>query len=86
MREDRQLLGARGLKTLTSKNARWCLSPQKPCARTSRRAPSSELEVLCESLSPVIGCRGGSVASDNNFAVRSLMSLCLIEGNPPHES
>ena len=87
-REDLQLLGARGLKTLMSKNALCCLTPQNPCARTSRRASSPEIDVLCESLSPVSGCSVGSIATFEqtsviSFAVRSLTSLCRMEGSPP---
>ena len=43
--------------------------------------------------SPVMGCRGGSVdtlwhTSDKRAAVKSLISLCLIDGYPPlgHDS
>ena len=67
--KDLQLLGARGLKTLTSKNARSCLSSQNPCAETSRRAPSLQLDVLCVSVSPVSGCSVGSVATLGQISV-----------------
>ena len=75
------LVGTKELKTLTSRNALSSLSPQKPCAQMSRRAPSSVLAVLCLSLSPESGIRDGSKAtpswhtSQRRQAVVSLMSL-----------
>ena len=74
-------LGVLGLNTLTSKNASYCLFPQKPCALTSARASSSEFAVLYRIDSPVSDCRAGSTAtlgetSVRKFAVMSQMSLC----------
>ena len=56
----------------------------------SRQAPSSLFADLCASLSPVTGCKQGSVPtpwhiSVKNSAVISLISLCRIEGKPPQE-
>ena len=84
----RRLLGARGLNTLTLKNALWYWSPQNPSALTSRRAPSCLLEVRYVSDSPERGCRSSSVdtlgqVSLISCAVRSLISLCLKAGSPP---
>ena len=80
-------LGANGLKTLTSKNAR-CLVPQKSTATTSSLAPSSRLEDFNRRCSFESGWSAGSIptpmqTSSNNSAVRSLISLCLLIGNPP---
>lgn len=52
---------ARGLNTLTSKNAHCLSFPQNPYALMSTRAPSSVLAVLWCSLSFVIGCKVGSI-------------------------
>ena len=80
-------LGVNGLKTLTSKNAR-CLVPQKSTATTSSLAPSSRLEDFNRRCSFESGWSAGSIptpmqTSSNNSAVRSLISLCLLIGNPP---
>ena len=50
-------------------------------------APSCVLAVDNENSSGETGCNSGSVAtceqtSVSNLAVRSLISLCLMEGNP----
>ena len=62
--------------------------PQKPLAAMSRCAPSWALEVAPMRTSPVIGCRSGSMqtslqTSVRRLAVRSLISLCLMDGKPP---
>ena len=78
-----------GIEHLHVKNA-CCLShPQKVCADTSSRAPSSLLAVLCLSCSVVTCCKVGSMAtlwhtSLRYSAVMFLSSLCLMDGNPPH--
>ena len=72
-------------------NVKKCTLPpvsQNPCARTSRQASSPEMAVLDVSLSPVSGCRAGSIStlgqtSVSSFAVKSLMLLCRMEGSPP---
>ena len=61
-----------------------------PCALTSRRPPSCELEVSCDSSSPVKVCNGGSMhtlehTSVNRLAVKSLRSLWHTDGKPPVE-
>ena len=80
--------GAYGLKTLTSKNALSNLLPQKPSAAISNLAPSCLLADAPDSASPVMGCRCGSMAtlwqtSAMRLAVKSLVSLCRIDGKPP---
>ena len=82
------LEGACGLKTLTSKYVRSRRPPHNPFAAISKCAPSWVLAEVADKCSPEIGCRCGSVqtslhTSDSRLAVRSLISLCLIEGNPP---
>ena len=77
-----------GWRPLYQKKARCPLFPQKFCATTSRRAPSSLLAVRWCSCSPVTGWRDGSVptlwhTSLNRSAVISLISLWRIDGNPP---
>ena len=62
--------------------------PKNLCALTSRRAPSSEFEVACDSCSPVKACNGGSIhtlgqTSVNRLAVKSLRSLWCTDGKPP---
>ena len=80
--------GANGLNTLTSKNALSYVPPQKPFATMSRQAPSWVLAVALVSCSLESGCKVGSIATQeqisvNRWAVKSLISLCLIEGYPP---
>ena len=80
--------GANGLKTRTSTNARSDLPPQNPFITMSSLAPSCVLAVDKENSSGETGCNSGSVAtcyqtSVNSLAVRSRISLCLMEGNPP---
>ena len=75
------------MKTQTSKQVLLNLPPQKPLAAMSRRAPSWTLDEAPVSDSPVIGCNYGSVqtslhTSVRRLVVRSLISLCLIVGNP----
>ena len=61
---------------------------QSPFAAMSSLAPSCVLADAPERCSPVMGCRCGSMqtslhTSDRRLAVRSLISLCLIDGKPP---
>ena len=82
------LEGANGLKTRMSTKARSDLPPQNPFMTMSSLAPSCVLAVDKENSSEETGCNSGSVAtcehtSVRSLAVRSLISLCLIEGNPP---
>ena len=54
--------------------------PQKPLVRMSSRAPSSTLADAPVRVSPLIGCKCGSVetlwqTSDGRLAVRSRISL-----------
>ena len=86
----RRLLSAKEfiVNTLTSKNALWCRSPQKPSALTSRRAPSWILDVKLVRDSPDKGCSSSTVdtlghVSISSCAVRFLSSLCLKDGYPP---
>ena len=63
-------------------------SPQNPFITMSGLAPSCTLTVDRAKSSCETDCNSGSVAtcehtSVNNVAVRSLISLCRIEGNPP---
>ena len=67
--------------------------PHTPFAKMSSLAPSCELAVAPDSWSDVVGCRLGSMhtslhTSVRRLAVRSRISLCLMEGKPPlaHES
>ena len=58
--------------------------------KMSNLAPSCTLAVDKENSSEETGCKSGLVAtckqiSVNSFAVRSLISLCRIEDNPPLE-
>ena len=83
-----QLEGACELNTLTSKNALLLLLSQKFWAFTSNLAPSSVLVLLCGKVSPVSGCRAGSMVtlgqtSVRNCASKSLMQLCGIDGIAP---
>ena len=78
---------AKGLNTLTSKMALSNEPPQNPAATISKWAPSCVLVEAYTNFSPEIGCREGSTAtpwqvSDSKAAVRSLNSLCLIDGYP----
>ena len=79
----RRLLGAKGLKTLTSKTA-LCDHSQKLSALMSTLAPSqSSLQSLPDRV-----CSSGSMqtllhTSAMRSAVRSLMSLSLSVGKPP---
>ena len=77
-----------GLKTLTSKKVRSYRPLQSLFAAISSLAPSCVLADAPERGSPVMGCRCGSMqtslhTSDRRLAVRSLISLCLIDGKPP---
>ena len=64
--------GACGLKTLTSKKARsWC-PPQKPLAATSSLAPSAVRAEALDSISPVTGCRAGSMHTSWQTSIMSL--------------
>ncbi len=72
----------------TSKRVLSYLPSQKPFAAISKRAPSWVLEEAPLRCSPVIGCRSGSTHTSlhtfvRRFAVKSLISLCLIDGKPP---
>ena len=54
----------------------------------SRRAPSLTFKEAYWNCSPVIGCSLGSTCTSwhtsvNKVVVKSRMSLCLMEGNPP---
>ena len=70
--------GVWGFNTLTSKNARSNRPPQKPLALSSRIAEEPV------STSPPIGCRCGSIETlERRSAVRSLISLFLMDGYPP---
>ena len=66
---------------------RWYRPPQKPLAAMSRCAPSWEFEEALVRTSPVRGCRSGSMQTSEQtvrrFAVKSCISLCLMDGNPP---
>ena len=70
-----------------------CTTPtavQKFWAFTSNLAPSSVLVLLCGKVSPVSGCRVGSMATlgqtfVRNCASKSLMRLCRIDGMAPVE-
>ena len=73
---------AKGLNTLPSKYAVSIIPPQKPRAQMSRRLPLSSPSLF------VTDEIGGSMATSGHisvkmFAKRSLISLCLIVGNPP---
>ena len=66
----------------------WKYPPQTPFAAMSSRAPACELAVAPISSSSVTGWSSGSVhtslhTSMRRVAVRSRMSLCLIDGKPP---
>ena len=82
------------MKTRTSKKVFSNLPPpHTPFAEMSSLAPSCELAVAPDSWSDVVGCRLGSMhtslhTSVRRLAVRSRISLCLMEGKPPlaHES
>ena len=83
-----RLDGAIGLKTLTSKNVFSYLPPQTPFADRSSLAPSCVLADAPSSWLGETGCKSGSTrtslhTSVSNEAVMSLISLCLIVGNPP---
>ena len=83
-----QLDGAWGLKTLTSRKVFSNLPPHTSLVTISNLAPSCELAVAPVRPSLVMGCRSGSVqmscaTSVRRCAVKSLISLCLMEGNPP---
>ena len=72
----------------TSENVLSNRPPQKPLAAMSSRAPSCAFEVAPVRTFPVIGCRSGSMqtslqTSVRTLAVRSLISLCLIDGKLP---
>ena len=74
------MLGARGIKNPHNKKCTLMPVPQKPCAHTSGCSPSSVLDVLWLSISPVSGCKLVSMdtlehTSVKSLAVRSLMSL-----------
>ena len=87
------LLGAKGLKTLTSINDLSKRPPQKPLTAMSRRAPWEVFAVALDIDSPSIGCNSGStltswLTSVNRDAVRSQISLWRIIGKAPlgHDS
>ena len=66
------------------------LPPHKPLTAMSSLAPSEMLEERVDSTSPVSSCRSGSTrtslqTSVRRFAVKSLILLWRIEGNPPLE-
>ena len=76
------------LQILTSKNALCVPLPQNPCAQMSDLALSSVMVVKCEKVSPLSGCKRGSMAtpwhtSVITFAIKSRMRLCLLLGKPP---
>ena len=81
-------LGALGLNTLTSKNARWYLH-QTPLALISSRASLDLFALLpLVSVSPVNSYNRGSMATSehttsNKLAVRSLTSLWRCITKPP---
>ena len=80
--------GAWGLNTLISKYVLSKVPPQTPFAAISSRAPACELAVAPISSSSVTGWSSGSVhtslhTSVRRVAVRSCISLCLIDGKPP---
>ena len=82
------LEGAWGLNTRTSMNVFSRLPPQKPLTAMSSLAPSEMLEERVDITSPVSSCRSGSTrtslqTSVRRLAVKSLISLWRIEGNPP---
>ena len=78
---------ARGLKTLTSKNASCC-GFQNPLHLMSTRLSSWMFAESPCIVSPLSGCSAGSVSvevltSSMREAVRSRMSLCQCIGRPP---
>ena len=73
--------GANGLNTLTSKNVLSYVPPQKPFATMSRRAPSWVFAVALVSCS--LESATPEQISVGRWAVKSLISLCLIERYPP---
>ena len=77
-----------GLKTLTSKSVLWNVPFQKLLAAISSRAPFWVLAEASLSISSVTGWSSGSIftlwhTSVRRVAVMSLISLCLMDGNPP---
>ena len=82
--------GAWGLNTLTSTKVLSCLPPQKPFAAMSSQALSVVMAVRLAMVSEESGWRSGSThtslqTSVIRVAVRSLISLWRIDGNPPRE-
>ena len=77
------------VKTLTSMKVLSYRPPQNPFAATSSRAPSDELaEAPIKGEMTGMGWRSGSIltslqTSVRRRAVRSRISLCLIDGKPP---
>ena len=83
------LEAACGLNTRTSRNVLSHLPPQNPFMAISNLPPLVEMAVLPDSSSDDTSCKFGSTqaslhTSVNSVAVMSRISLCLIEGNPPH--
>ena len=74
------LVGAWGLNTLTSRKVLSKRPPQNPLTAMSSLAPSAVIEVDLVMVSPVSGCRSGSVLTSwhisvSRFAVTSRTSL-----------
>ena len=87
-KQDCRWEGAWGLNTLTSKYVFSNRLTQKPMAAMSRRVPSCLLDEAPVRISPVTGCSSDSVqtslqTSVRRLAVKSRISLCLMEGKPP---
>ena len=80
------------MKTRTSNKYSHISHPTLRFAVTSSLTPSCDLAVAPDSWFDVVGCRTGSMhtslhTSVRNLAVRSQISLCLLEGKPlAHES
>ena len=85
--------GGVGVEDSYIKNVFSNLPPHTPFAEMSSLAPSCELAVAPDSWSGVVGCRFGLMhtslhTSVRRLAMRSRISLCLMQGKPPlaHES
>ena len=63
------LLGAKGLKTLTSINNLLKRPPQKPLTAMSRQAPWEVFAVAVDVDSPSIGCTSGSTLTSWQISV-----------------
>ena len=90
--EEVLLESACGLKTRTSMKVLSYRPPQNPFTATSSQAPSDELaEAPTKGEINGMGCRRSSFiltslqTSVRRRAVRSRISLCLIDGKPPLE-